>query len=163
MVLTILKWLALTFLALTLLAVLAGQFGFLRGKPPEDLGVSDDRLKAPSKTPNSVSSQAALWPGHRQMAYASIAPLALRGDGAATLARIRNIVSSMPGAVVVKSERDYIHAEFTTRVMKYTDDVEFWFDPAAGVVQVRSASRLGKGDFNANRTRVEAIRAALSS
>lgn len=162
MALTILKWLALTFLALTVLAVLAGQFGFLRGSAPDNLGVRDGRLKPPSKTPNSVTSQAALWPDHPQQAYATIAPLALRGDGAATMARIREIVAAWPGAVVVKAEDDYLHAEFTTRLMKYTDDVEFWLDPRAGVVQVRSASRLGEGDLNANRKRVEAIRAALA-
>lgn len=162
MALTILKWLALTFLALTLLAVLAGQFGFLRGSAPPDLGVRDGRLKPPSKTPNSVTSQAGLWPGHPQQAYATIAPLALHGDGTATLARIETLMKTWPGAEVVKRSDDYLHVQFTTRVMKYTDDVEFWLDPRAGVVQVRSASRLGEGDFSANRKRVEAIRAALA-
>ena len=162
MVLTILKWLALTFVALTLLAVLAGQLGFLRGKAPDNLGVRDGRLKPPAHTPNSVSSQAALWPDHPQRAYATITPLALRGDGATSMARIRSIVQAMPGAVVVSSSDDYLYAQFTTRLMKYTDDVEFWFDPAASVVQVRSASRIGEGDFGANRARVEAVRAALA-
>ena len=162
MLLTILKWLLLTFVALTLLAVAAGQLGFLRGKAPDDLGVREGRLKPPANTPNSVSSQAALWPGHPQQARAAIAPLALRGDGGATLARIRSIVQALPGAVVVSSRDDYLYVQVTTRLMKYTDDVEFWFDPAAGVVQVRSGSRLGEGDLGANRKRVEAIRAALA-
>jgi len=160
--LTIIKWLALTFLALTVLAVLAGRFGFLRGPAPGDLGVRDGRLKAPSKTPNSVSSQTNLWPGHPRQADAAIAPLALRGDGEATLVRIAELLRARPGVVVITSRPDYLHAEATTRVMKYTDDIEFWFDPAAGVVQVRSASRLGEGDFGANRARVEAIRKALA-
>ena len=163
MALTILKWLALTFVALTLLAVLAGQFGFLRGSAPADLGVRDGRLKPPSDTPNSVTSQAALWPGHPQQVYATVAPLALRGDGEATLARIDTLVKTWPGAEVVERSDDYLHVQFTTRVMKYTDDVEFWLDRAAGVVQVRSASRLGKGDLGVNRARVEAIRAALAA
>ena len=162
MALSILKWLALTFVALTLLAVVAGQLGFLRGQAPDNLGVRDGRLKPPSKTPNSVTSQAALWPGHPQQAYATIAPLALRGDGPATMARIETLMKTWPGAEVIKRSDDYLHVAFTTRLMKYTDDVEFWFDPTAGVVQVRSASRLGKGDLGANRARVEAIRAALA-
>jgi uncharacterized protein (DUF1499 family) len=41
--------------------------------------------------------------------------------------------------------------------------VEFWLDPAAGVVQVRSASRLGYGDWGANRKRVEALRQRLAA
>ena len=69
----------------------------------------------------------------------------------------------MPGAEVVKSEPDYLYAQFTTRLMKYVDDVEFWFDPAAQAVQVRSASRLGNRDFGVNRDRVEAIRQQLAA
>ncbi|MGS0756585.1 DUF1499 domain-containing protein [Roseateles sp. GG27B] len=38
-----------------------------------------------------------------------------------------------------------------------------WFDPSAQVIQVRSASRLGKGDMGANRQRIEAVRTALAA
>lgn len=158
----ILKWLLLGGLGLAVLAVLAGQLGLLRGTAPADLGVIGGKLKPPSKTPNSVSSQANLWPAEPQAAYARIAPLALVGDGPATLARIKAIVAATPGAQIVGEKPDYLYATFSTRLMKYTDDVEFWFDPAAGVIQVRSASRLGRRDFDANRSRIEAIRAQLT-
>jgi uncharacterized protein (DUF1499 family) len=161
MLMTLLKWLLIVALALVVLAVLAGQMGLLRGTPPTDLGVREGKLKAPSKTPNSVSSQADLWPDHPMQSYARITPLALKGDGAATLAKLHSIISSTPGAQVVKAEGDYLYAQFTTPLMKYTDDVEFWFDRANSVVQVRSASRLGRKDLAANRNRVEAIRARL--
>jgi len=157
----ILKWLFLGGLALAVLAVLAGQLGFLRGTAPADLGVNGGKLKRPSGTPNSVSSQADLWPDHPQAAYARIAPLALVGDGPATLARIKAIVAATPGAQLVSEKPDYLYATFSTRLMKYTDDVEFWLDPVANVVQVRSASRLGRRDFDANRSRIEAIRSQL--
>ena len=158
-----LKWLLIVVVALVLLAVLVGQIGLLNGKPPGDLGLRDGKLKAPSKTTNCVSSQADLWPGHPQAEGARIAPLALAAgeDGNAALARIQAIVEVMPGAAVVKAEPGYLYATFTTRLMKYTDDVEFWFDAANKVVQVRSASRLGEKDFGVNRVRVEAIRAQL--
>lgn len=155
----VLKWVLIGIVLLAVLAVLAGQLGLLRGSPPTDLGVREGRLKAPSNTPNSVSSQAALWPGHPQQAAAQIAPLA---GGAATLARLRTLLASWPGARIVTSRDDYLYAEFQTPLMHYTDDVEFWLDPAAGVVQVRSASRLGHGDWGANRKRIEALRAALA-
>ena len=160
-----LKWLMILLVVLAVLsvaAVLAGQMGFLQGTAPDNLGVREGKLKPPSKTPNSVSSQADLWPGHEQADYARIAALPLVGDGAATLARIQAIVSAMPGAKLVKVQPDYLYATFTTRLMKYTDDVEFWFDPAARVVQVRSASRLGRKDLGVNRARIEAIRARLA-
>jgi uncharacterized protein (DUF1499 family) len=46
--------------------------------------------------------------------------------------------------------------------MRFVDDVEFWVDPAAGVVQVRSASRVGRKDLGVNRARIEAIRERLA-
>lgn len=160
------KWLKRVFWGLLLLAVAAvgvGQAGLLKGTAPDDLGVRDGKLKAPSNSPNSVSSQAGLWPGHARAASAQIAPLALKnGDGAATMATLLQVVRTAPGAVVIKAEPGYIYAQFSTPLMKYTDDVEFWLDPAAGVVQVRSASRLGESDLGANRQRVEAIRAHLA-
>ena len=159
----IVKWLLIALALLALAAVVAGQIGLLRGKMPADLGVHDGLLKPPSTTPNSVSSQAALHPAHPMHDQAAITPLALRTDGPATLARIKAIVSAMPGASVVNSAPDYLHAQFETRLMKYVDDVEFWFDPKANLVQVRSASRLGRKDFDVNRQRVEAIRASLAS
>ena len=144
-------------------AVAAGQFGLLRGSPPSDLGVRDGRLKAPSASPNSVSSQAASWAGHPRQQDAAIAPLALQdGSGPATMARLQVLLAARPDVRLVVARGDYIHAEFTTRLMRYSDDVEFWLDPAAGVVQVRSASRLGESDLGANRQRVEAIRAQLA-
>ena len=73
--------LLLTLAALAALLMLAGQLGAFAGRPPTDLGVRDGRLKAPSPTPNSVSSQAGLWPGHAQRETAQIAPLALLPAG----------------------------------------------------------------------------------
>ena len=161
-----LKWLliALAVLAaLAVMAVVAGQAGLLKGTPPTDLGVRDGRLKGLSDTPNVVSSQAALYPNHPQRSYAEIAPLALRGDGPATMARLKTVVQGMAGAQVIRSEPDYLYAQYTSPLMKYVDDVEFWFDPAAQVIQLRSASRLGKRDLGANRKRIEAVRAALAA
>ena len=56
----------------------------------------------------------------------------------------------------------YLYAEFTSRLMGFVDDVEFLLE-AAGAIQVRSASRLGKGDLGVNRARIEAIRALLDA
>ena len=159
----IVKWLVIVVVLLVVVAIAAGQLGFLQGTAPTDLGVRDGRLKPPSMTENSVTSQAALYPDHPQRKYADIAPLALKGDGPATIAKIKAIVEGMDGAKVIKSEPNYLYAQFTTKLMKYVDDVEFWFDPAAKLIQVRSASRVGRGDLGVNRKRIEAVRAALEA
>jgi uncharacterized protein (DUF1499 family) len=159
----IVKW-AIIIIALVVIAgLLAGQLGLLKGTPPTDLGVHEGRLKPPSKTPNSVTSQASLYPDHPQRSYADIAPLPGNGDPEATLDRIDSIVEAMDGARIVRKEPGYMYAQFTSRLMKYVDDAEFWLDPAAGVIQVRSASRLGSSDLGVNRKRIEFIRQKLQN
>ncbi|MEW5882063.1 MAG: DUF1499 domain-containing protein [Pseudomonadota bacterium] len=155
--LTVALWIAFALVAVTFVA---GQLGLLSGRQPTDLGVRDGRLKPPSRTPNSVSSQAHLYPDAPQRDDAAIAPLKFTGDPAAAIARVRRIVESMPGARVVDARSDYLYAQFTTRWLKFVDDVEFWAAPAEGAIHVRSASRVGRRDFGVNRKRVEAIRAA---
>jgi uncharacterized protein (DUF1499 family) len=157
------KWAVIVIALVIIAGLLAGQLGLLKGTPPTDLGVHDGKLKPPSKTPNSVSSQASLYPDHPQRSYANIPPLPANGDADATLDRIASIVATMDGAKIVKKEPDYLYAQFTTRLMKYVDDAEFWFDPAAGVIQVRSASRLGSSDLGVNRKRIEFIRQKLQN
>lgn len=154
--------LALLLIGLGLLLA-AGQLGLLRGSPPSRLGLTDGKLKPPSKTPNSVSSQADLWPDHPQRDYARIEPLPAGADADAAWARLRQVVAAMPGAEVVKTEGDYLYATFGTRWLRFTDDVEFWLDRGAGVIHVRSASRLGRRDFGVNRARVQALRAAYEA
>lgn len=158
-----LKWIALGAVGLAALVLLAAYFGAFSSHAPANLGHRNGKLKPPSKTPNSVSSQADMWVEHPMQDYARIAPLPLKGDGAATIARIKTIVEAMPGAEVTQSQDDYLRVQFSTRLMKFVDDAEFWFDPASGVVQVRSASRLGRKDFGVNRKRIEVIRARLAA
>lgn len=159
----IIKWVLIIIALVVLAGLLAGQLGLLKGAPPTDLGIHGGKLKPPSKTPNSVSSQASLYPDHPQRTYADIAPLPLRGDAKTTLDRIAGIVESMEGGKIIRRETGYIYAQFTTRLMKYVDDAEFWYDPSAEVIQVRSASRLGSSDLGVNRKRIESIRQKLDS
>lgn len=144
------------------LALLAVQAGWLSGRAPADLGVRDGRLKPPSSTPNSVSSQADLHAGTDALVdYARIAPLAGGGDLSATMARLRAAIEAMPGARIVEARPDYLYVQFATPWLKFTDDAEFWAAPAESVIHVRSASRLGRKDFGVNRARIEKLRAAL--
>ena len=153
--------LVLAIAILALLILLAGQAGFLRGNPPSGLGLHDGKLKRPSKTPNSVSSQADLWPDHPMQDYARIAPLKMTGDGRAEMAQILTLLQAMPRTHIAQQDTGYIYAQCRTQLLKFTDDVEFYADPAAGVIHVRSASRLGHGDRGVNRARIEQIRSAL--
>jgi uncharacterized protein (DUF1499 family) len=150
----------LVFVVLPVLLILAGQLGLLHGQRPTDLGLHDGMLKPPvKKSWNVVSSYAHLQP-HTD--YHVIDPIRYSGDGKAAFAKLTGIVRAMPGVTVVTSSPDYLYAEFQTPVLKFVDDVEFVLDQSASVIQMRSASRLGRKDFDANRNRLESIRASFS-
>ena len=145
---------------LVALVVIAGQAGLLGGQRPE-LGVVDGRLQPPSPTPNSVSSQTHLHPGHPQAAYAAVEPLPLKAAGTAESLRVLvGVLQAMPGVTVVEQKDNYLRAQAQTRWLKFIDDLEFWIDPQQARIEVRSASRLGRKDFGVNRARLEAIRTA---
>jgi uncharacterized protein (DUF1499 family) len=150
-------------LALLAALVLLGQLGFLRGQPPADLGVRNARLKPPSDTPNSVTSQAALYPEHPQRTYAAIAPFAFTGDADKAMQKLATLLKATDRTVLVVQEPEYLYAQCSTALLHFTDDVEFWLDRKAGVIQLRSASRLGSGDLGANRERIEKLRAQFLS
>jgi uncharacterized protein (DUF1499 family) len=120
---------------------------------PDNLGVRDGRLAPCKRSPNCVSSQAN--PADREH---YIAPIHARGDA---MAAVRRAVQAMPRTTIVREAPNYLYAEFRTRLLRYVDDVEFWFDGSA--IQVRSASRLGRRDFGVNRKRVEALRALIEA
>ncbi len=158
----IIGYLALALAVLAVALVVAGQLGLLAGAAPKKLGVTDGRLRPPSNNPNSVSSQAALYPDHPQKEYAAIPPLKYTGDGEAAIARLDHLLQKEERTIVIQRGEDYLYAQSTTPLLKFTDDVEFWLDKPNGVIQVRSASRMGRKDFGVNRARIEAIRARFS-
>lgn len=138
-----------------------GQFGLLTGKQPTDLGLHDGMLKPPVlASSNVVSSYAALQP---HTAYHVIDPIAYTGKGDTAFRKLAALVGKMEGATVITSDPGYLYAQFQSRLLKFTDDVEFVLDASTSVIQMRSASRLGIKDLGANRTRLEEIRTLFNS
>jgi uncharacterized protein (DUF1499 family) len=119
-------------------------------KRPDNLGVRDGKLAPCKRSPNCVSSQAN--PSDEEH---YIAPIH------GTMAAVRRAVEGFPRATIIKQEENYLYAEFRTRLLRYVDDVEFFFD--GHVVQVRSCSRLGRRDFGVNRRRVEELRRLIEA
>jgi len=148
---------ALTLLVLPALLLAAGQMGLLRSQAPANLGVRDGRL-APVREQywNAVSSQATT-DTHR------IDPLRIRGEPKAAFARLRERVGQTPGVRIVEANDTYLRAECETRVLRFVDDLELLLDAPAGVVHVRSASRLGRKDFGVNRARIESLRTTVDT
>jgi uncharacterized protein (DUF1499 family) len=122
------------------------------GVRPANLGVKDGKLAPCPSSPNCVSSQGS------DKAH-EIDPLSFTGTVAGAHAALRTIVLSMKRSQIITDTNSYIHAEFTSAIFRFVDDVEFWFDDSAKVIHVRSASRIGRSDLGVNRERVEEIRA----
>jgi uncharacterized protein (DUF1499 family) len=127
------------------------------GTRPTNLGVKDGKLADCPNTPNCVSSQAPETDTQHK-----IAPLGYTSSAAEAMAKLKSVIQGMDRTEVIAESEDYLYAEFTSALMGYVDDVEFFLDPAAGVIQVRSASRLGQSDLGVNRKRIEEIRAKFA-
>ena len=90
-----------------------------------------------------------------------IEPLKYQDSRAQARERLIAVIQAMDRARISELENDYIHAEFSSALFRFVDDVEFYFPADAKVIEVRSASRLGYYDFGVNRRRVERVRAEL--
>ncbi len=71
--------------------------------------------------------------------------------------RLREVILARGGKIEEEWE-GYLRATFTSRVFRFVDDLECRMVRAAGIIHVRSASRVGYWDFGVNRRRVEALR-----
>lgn len=125
------------------------------GNRPNNLGVNNGKLAPCPNSPNCVSSQSSDV-GH------SIAPLSYSSTPEQAIAKLKSVIESLPRTKIITESNDYLYAEFKSALMGFVDDVEFYLDPKANVIQVRSASRLGQSDLGVNRKRIETIRAKLA-
>ncbi len=67
------------------------------------------------------------------------------------------IIASTPRTTIIEQTDSYIHAESTSRIMRYIDDLELKAIPEKGLLQVRSESRVGVGDMGVNKKRVDEL------
>lgn len=133
-----------------LLVIAAGCSGARLERLPT---MSVDLPPCPS-SPNCVSSQAADAAHH-------VDPIPYSGGHLEAMRRLRSVIEAMPRARVTAADDLALHAEFTSRIFRFVDDVDCVIDPQAHVIAIRSASRLGYSDLGVNRKRVEAIRSAF--
>ncbi|MDZ8027684.1 MAG: DUF1499 domain-containing protein [Nostoc sp. SerVER01] len=121
------------------------------GKRPNNLGVSNGKLAPCPNSPNCVSSQSA-------DVLHQIAPLTFTSTPEEAITNLKQIIESFPRTKIITESQDYLYAEFKSALLGFVDDVEFYLDRNANVIQIRSASRLGQSDLGVNRKRIETIR-----
>ena len=123
---------------------------------PEDLGMPSGRLAPCPSSPNCVCSED---PATRSF----VEPIRLAGPTDEVQRRLKAALEALPRTRVVAEEPGYLRAECRSRFLGFVDDLELRVDRVAGVVHVRSASRVGHSDLGVNRARVERLRRALGS
>jgi uncharacterized protein (DUF1499 family) len=125
-------------------------------KSPANLGVREGRLAPCPNSPNCVSTQSQ-DPRHQ------IAPIPYTTSPEKAKAALIEIIRAMEGTQIITDDLAYVHAEFRTPGFGYVDDVEFFVDQEAQVIHFRSSARLPYYDFEVNRKRMEAVRAAFEA
>jgi len=107
-------------------------------------------LKPCPSSPNCVCT-------YEKKARKSAPNLPFKGTLDESRAELIKLISTLEGAVLVEENMTYLHFEFHTKVGRFIDDVEFYFDETNQEIHYRSASRLGYGDFGANKRRMKGI------
>lgn len=123
------------------------------GSMPE-LGIYNDQLKPCPKTPNCVNSQA-------KDEKHFIQPILFIGTHPAAQDRLLQILKAWKRTKITVVQENYIRVEFTSKLFRFVDDVEFYFPSTKTekiIIHIRSASRIGYSDLGANRKRIEQIR-----
>ena len=123
-----------------------------RGQAPTNLG----QFAPCPKTPNCVSTQAT-------DEKHEIDPIAFSGTKAGAKKRLLKIIHSLSRTRVIADSEDYLLVEFTSRILRFVDDAEFYLGQEDALIHFRSASRLGYSDLGANRKRMETIRSQFIS
>lgn len=123
------------------------------------LGVSNGKLTPCPESPNCVNSQQSTTDEEHY-----IEPIEFSGTSQQAQIGLLHVLKAAERANIVVVEDNYIRVEFTSQIMRFVDDVEFYFPTSASdkiTIQVRSASRIGRSDFGVNRERIEKIRTEL--
>lgn len=120
------------------------------GTMPDNLGVNAGKLIECPGSPNCVNTQSTVE-------AEQMSPLSYSGSMADAKAKLIKVIEGQGRTKIVKQTDSYIHAEFKTKIMRFVDDVEFYFDDTNKQIHFRSASRLGHSDLGLNRERMENI------
>ena len=118
---------------------------------PDNLGLKNQLFPPCPGTPNCVSSQ-------EKNSQHRIQPISFEGSLELAKERLHRVINSMRGTRIITEDDLYCHVEFTTQLLRFIDDVEFYFEGSQSLIHVRSASRQGYWDLGVNRRRVETIR-----
>ena len=74
---------------------------------------------------------------------------------------IKTLIENTPRTEIVEIDGDYLHAESTSKWMKYVDDLEVSFLSESNILLIRSESRVGESDLGVNKKRVDLLKSKM--
>lgn len=117
--------------------------------------VSQNTLPNCPSSPNCFRSETNPKNGVKQ-------PMSFQTDLVVSRNKIEQIVEEQLNAFLVDSTTTYLHFEVVTGLGGFKDDLYFYFDLVNKKIHFKSASRVGYGDFGANKRRVKRIKKAFN-
>ena len=122
--------------------------------PNQANSASEKKLPLCRDTPNCVSSQA-------KDAKHYIEPFKISDSREKAWQELKKAIDNHSRMVITHETADTLHAEATSLVFGFVDDIIAILDADTDLIHIRSASRTGHSDFGVNRKRIEALRLQL--
>ena len=110
------------------------------GPVPTDLGIHEGELSPCITTAHCAQQD---W---------------LSSDPQSDLQTLIAAVRDTPRTIIVQEVDDYIHAEASSALFGFVDDLELLAVPSTGMIQSRSISRLGDSDLGVNAARLNRLK-----
>lgn len=124
-------------------------------KMHQNIGMSDQKLKACPDSPNCVNSMYPEDEEHFMEAWT------YQVDRSVVIKKLKEELAQSSKVTLKEEQEDYLHYAFRVPWTPFTDDVEFYFPTDEAVIHYRSASRVGYSDMGVNKKRMATLRRKL--
>jgi len=108
------------------------------------------------QSPNCISSQSMIID---KLHF--IPPFEIKSNPRKAWAELKKLIHEQSRMVITHETSDSLHAEATSLLFRFVDDINIVLDADAELIHIRSASRTGHSDFGVNLKRIEALRTKL--
>jgi uncharacterized protein (DUF1499 family) len=118
--------------------------------------MSDPQLKECPDSPNCVSTQT-------QQKDKKMDPIPFELDPQEVKKVIKDVVEDLPRTELQSESTHYLHYTFKSKILGFTDDVEFLIDAEQKLIHFRSASQTGYSDMGVNKKRMTEIEKGINN
>lgn len=130
-------------------------WSFLLAMPEVGMAIQNGKFEPCTWAPRCVSTQ--------ETGRKYVEPLPYQENLAVIREKTLDVIRGMKRTKILRAENNYIHAQFTTRLLRFKDDVEVYFDDENKIIHFKSSSRIGFYDGRTNKNRINRLKDALKN